>query len=561
MNLPRILVIDDQYVLDKAERQTFIDHADVIDTEQRAGVPDSVLAEAAFCSGQRRDGEVIRNDYEVIRGAVADETENGIKWALVLLDVRFDSGRIDEIGLPKGQAEDDHFGEDIRRQLARDFPDLPVVMLSSKKQQELRDRDTPYLSKSGLTPREFALCLLRYGRLSVDQRRSLLGLQTDIAAYSPHTLKVFREALAIADSAMPVLILGETGTGKDVLARYIHESSSRNDKPFVAVNVAAIPSELVESELFGHEKGAFTGANQERPGRFLQASGGTLFLDEIGDMPLATQAKVMRVLQNGEVLPVGGKKTLLVDVRVITATSRDLAAMQKTGAFREDLTRRISSATLIIPPLSERKEDVAPLARMFLEKYSRQSGKEGITFAEESIAELKNHPYEGNVGELENIVQWLVSRKGNHSVISLRDVKEALAGSFVSSSAASRQKSDTPPFNSSKAEGLARFIEVIESFPVAKDDPLLHGGKPKIERAIHILLQRMAGAALERFRDPRNGNLNRQAAMQWLTGDQTLKGKGPGRVINEILDRRADTPIKEKDLLCLIEDYQDKKQA
>ena len=557
MNLPSILVIDDQYVLDKVERQTFIDRASVIDMDQRASIHDSALAEAVFCSGQRHKGEVISNDYEVIRGAVADKTENSSKWALVLLDVRFDSGRIDKGGLPKGQPEDNHFGEDVRKRLSLDFPDLPVVMLSGKRQQELRDRDTPYLSKTGLTPREFALCLLRYGRLSVEQKRALLGLQTDIAAYSPHILEVFREALAIADSAMPVLILGETGTGKEVLARYIHESSSRNDKPFVAVNVAAIPSELVEAELFGHEKGAFTGADQKRPGRFLQAGGGTLFLDEIGDMPVATQAKVLRVLQDGELLPVGSKKTLSVDVRIITATSRDLAAMQKTGAFREDLTRRISSATLIIPPLSERMEDIAPLARMFLEKYSRQSGKEGITFAEESTVALKNHPYEGNVGELENIVQWLVSRKGNHSVISASDVQEALAGSFVSSAACPREKRDTPLFNSSKAEGLARLIEMIESFPVAKEDPLLHGGKPKIEKVIHILLQRMAGAALERFRDPRNGNLNRQAAMQFLTGDETLKGKGPGRIINEIMKRKAEHHITDEDLLRLIKTWKE----
>ncbi|MCK5244427.1 MAG: sigma-54-dependent Fis family transcriptional regulator [Desulfobacterales bacterium] len=557
MNLPSVLVIDDQYVLDQAERQTFIDHASVIDTEQCDGIHDSALAEAVFCSGQRRDGDVITNDYEVIHTAVAGETGNGSDWALVLLDVRFDSGQVDEVGLPKGQPEDDHFGEGVRKRLALDFPDLLLVMLSGKKQQELRDLDTPYLSKTGLTPREFALCLLCYGRLSVDQRRALLGLHDNIATYSPHTLEVFREALAIADSAMPVLIMGETGTGKEVLARYIHESSSRNDKPFVAVNVAAIPSELVESELFGHEKGAFTDAKQERPGRFLQASDGTLFLDEIGDMPVATQAKVLRVLQNGEVLPVGGKNTLSVDVRVIAATSRDLAAMQKAGAFREDLTRRISSATLIIPPLSERTEDIAPIARMFLEKYSRQSGKEGITFAEEAIAALKNHPYQGNVGELENIVQWLVSRKGTHSVISARDVKEALAGSFVSSAAATREKNDTPPFNSSEAEGLAWLIEMIESFPVAKDDPLLHGGKPKIEKAIHVLLQRMAGAALERFRDARNGNLNRQAAMQFLTGDETLKGKGPGRVINEIMKRKAEHRITEEDLLRLMEKWKE----
>lgn len=555
MKLPRVLVVDDQYSRDDAERLVFVQKAGLLDIQVENSNLCGKTAEALFCSGQQITHYAVHNDYQTIRFALAGHDAASGDWALVLLDVRFDSGHLGPGGLPDGQAGDDHFGEDVQKQLTRDFPDLPVVMLSSKKQQELRDRDTPYLSKTGLTPREFALCLLCYGRLSVDQKRVLLGLQTDIAAYSPHTLEVFREALAIADSAMSVLILGETGTGKEVLARYIHESSSRNDKPFVAVNVAAIPSDLVESELFGHQKGAFTSANQERPGRFLQASGGTLFLDEIGDMPIATQAKVLRVLQNGEVLPVGGKSTLSVDVRVIAATSRDLAAMQKTGAFREDLTRRISSATLIIPRLSERMEDIAPLARMFLEKYSRQSGKKGITFAEESIAAFKNHPYEGNVGELENIVQWLVSRKGTHSVISARDVKEALAGSFVSSAASRPEKDDTPHIDLDAPEELAQLIAMIESFPVKTDDPSLHGGKPKIERAIHSLLQRMAGASLERFRDPRNGNLNRQAAMQFLTGDETLKGKGPGRVINEILKRKAEHRITEEDLLGLMEKW------
>ena len=553
MTLPQVLVIDDQYAWDMSLRRNFIENSSLSEGDRQEELPVPPLAAAHFCAGQRREENKLVNDYQVVKEIIKTESAENRELSLVLLDVRFDSGLIsDSDGRPAGRPGDDTFGEDIRKRLANDFSNLPVVMLSSKKQHELHDYQTPYLSKTGLTPKKIASCLLRYGRLTIEQQRTLLHLPDTVVAESSILLSVFKEAFTCADNDLAVLILGETGTGKEVLARYIHSISSRADKPFVPINVAAIPDELVEAELFGHEKGAFTGADKKREGRFVQADGGTLFLDEIGDMPLSLQVKMLRVLQDGEVLPVGGLGYHKIDIRIIAATSRDLAGMLRTGSFREDLIRRISGFTLTIPPLRNRRGDILPLTKAFLDIYSKENDKMGLSLAEGTHAILERHPFVGNVGELQHIVQWLVSHKGNDSVISMNDIQEALEGSFVSSSSIEISLKEAVVDKDVKG-GMDKLIQIIESYAVRLDDPLLQGSKPQIENAVRILLQRMAGAALERFRDPRKGLLNRQAAMQWLTGDDTLKGKGPGRVINEILGRKADTGIHEDDLQGLVD--------
>ena len=551
MTLPHILVIDDQYPNDTGARQTFLKSTSLFDIEQGENGTSNPLATATFCSGQRRTAKEIVNDYETIRRAVKEGPADGGTWALVLLDVCFDSGPLDAFGLPDPQPGDDTFGEEVRRRLAADFPGLPVVMLTSKKESELSDRSSPYLSKTGLTPHEIAVCLLHYGRLTPEQQRRLLALPDGVVARDPASFAVFREAFRVAGSDASVLILGETGTGKEVLARYIHQRSHRAGGPFVPVNVAAVPAELVESILFGHERGAFTGADRKQEGLFVKADGGTLFLDEIGDMPAALQTKVLRALHDGEVLPVGAAEPVRVDVRVVSATSRDLAAMQQEGRFREDLVRRISDETLVLSPLRERRGEIVPLAGYFLEQGMREAGKQGMELADDAGEILRRHPFAGNVAELRQVVRSLVSRKSNNSIITADDVQQALAASFVSTGAplSSPPATATGTVAVAQATGtLDRLVELLESWPVSPDDPFLEGGKPRLEDAVRRLRRRMAGAALERFRDPRNGRLNRQAAMQWLTGDSSLKGKGPGRVINEILGRRADAPIREDDL-------------
>src|SRR5690606_15087222 len=222
---------------------------------------------------------------------------------------------------------------------------------------------------------------------------------------SPAVLEVFKTIGRVAPRDVAVLITGESGTGKERVARAIHQASPRAGGAFVAVNAAAIPRDLLESELFGHEKGAFTGAIEARPGRFREASGGTLFLDEIGDMPLELQAKLLRVLQSGEVTSVGGKRAEKVDVRIVAATHRDLDAMVREGRFREDLLYRLRVVPIAIPPLRERPEDIPVLAEHFVARYAAELGTEARWLSEDTIDHLCSYDWPGNVRELENAIK------------------------------------------------------------------------------------------------------------------------------------------------------------
>ncbi len=218
-------------------------------------------------------------------------------------------------------------------------------------------------------------------------------------------LEIFKTIGKVAPRNVPVLITGESGTGKELVAHAIHAASPRAEKPFVAVNAAAIPRELLESELFGHERGAFTGATSSRAGRFREASGGTLFLDEIGDMAVDLQAKLLRVLQSGEVTPVGGRDTEIVDVRIIAATHHDLDEDVRQGQFREDLLYRLRVVPMSIPPLRDRVEDIRTLAIHFVERYARELAEAPVSLPEQSIERLEAHSWPGNVRELENAIK------------------------------------------------------------------------------------------------------------------------------------------------------------
>jgi sigma-54-specific transcriptional regulator len=212
----------------------------------------------------------------------------------------------------------------------------------------------------------------------------------------------------IAPSDSTILIIGETGTGKELVAREVHKRSNRADRPFVAINCAALPEHIVESELFGHEKGAFTGAQAQKRGWFETASGGTLFLDEVGDLPLAMQVKLLRVLQEREISRIGSRVPIPIDVRFIAATNVKLEAAVQSGRFREDLYYRLNVARLMLPPLRERQGDILPLAEHFLAQYSVQLGVARPHFSGAARQALRGHPWPGNIRELENVVQHAV---------------------------------------------------------------------------------------------------------------------------------------------------------
>ena len=267
----------------------------------------------------------------------------------------------------------------------------------------------------------------------IEQNKALKKQLEDIRAKgqmigaSPAFRRMLTLIEQIADSSATILIQGESGAGKELVARTIHERSGRRAGPFVAVNCAALPETLLESELFGYEKGAFTGAAGRKEGRFELANGGTLFLDEVADLSLVTQPKILRVLQEGEFERLGGTRTLQVDVRIVTATNQDLAEMVKEKRFREDLYYRLNVITVRVPPLRERHEDIRVLAQHYLRVYSAKNGRKLDGFSNEALERLESYAWPGNVRELENLIERtvLLARKDR---IDAEDLPEEVAG-------------------------------------------------------------------------------------------------------------------------------------
>jgi DNA-binding NtrC family response regulator len=300
----------------------------------------------------------------------------------------------------------------------------PIVLISGQANIEMAVRATKlgaldFLEKPLTTDKLLVTVenALRLSRLEDENRelRQRLG-KHEVIGSGAAMARLLAQIERVAASETRVCILGETGTGKELVARAIHEKSPRRENAFVTLNCAAVPAELIESELFGHEKGAFTGAAAKHAGKFEQADGGTLFLDEIGDMPVAMQAKLLRVLEEGEVERVGGDKPIRVNVRVLVATHRNLEELVKQNAFRRDLFHRVYVFPLALPPLRERPEDFAELVQHFARQVAAQNGWKEKTFAEDAIAELRRYGWPGNVRELRNVVERLVLLAGEGAV-------------------------------------------------------------------------------------------------------------------------------------------------
>jgi len=308
-------------------------------------------------------------------------------------------------------------GLSVLRQIKERWPSIPVVMISGHGSIELAVRaikmgaydfiEKPLsLDKIVVTVQN----ALSYARLEEEnlRLRKQVQPQEEITGNSPAIRRLKEQIRIIAPTSSWVLIYGENGTGKEVVARSIYRQSKRAHAPFVEVNCAAIPEELIESELFGHEKGAFTGATQMRRGKFDLADGGTLFLDEIGDMSLATQAKILRILQEQKFQRVGGNRTIQVDVRVIAATNKDLEEEIRAGRFREDLYHRINVIPVEVPPLRDRKEDIPLLVQEFVEEFSQRHGHPKRRFSSEVLDAFQRYHWPGNVRELKNMVERLL---------------------------------------------------------------------------------------------------------------------------------------------------------
>ncbi len=354
---------------------------------------------------------------------VSQAADGEIAWGLIASN-QYDAILCD-IKMPKMD------GLELLDKVTEAGMDVPVIMISAHGTIETAVDATkkgaydfiqkpPDLNRLLLTVRN----ALDKSTLQTETKRlkKKINKKFDIIGASEVITEIKQTIEKVAPTDARVLITGENGTGKELVARWMHDKSSRAGGPMVEVNCAAIPSELIESELFGHEKGSFTSAHKQRSGKFEQASGGTLFLDEIGDMSLSAQAKVLRALQESQVTRVGGDKKIKVDVRVLAATNKDLKHEIEKGNFREDLYHRLSVMIIQVPPLRDRKEDIPMLVQHFLQQVSNEYGTSPKTISEEAVIQLKSYSWTGNIRELRNIVERLIIMSNDE--ISELDVKK-----------------------------------------------------------------------------------------------------------------------------------------
>ncbi len=332
-------------------------------------------------------------------------------------------------------------GLDLLKQAKERFPALPVIIMTA-----YSDLDSAVAAFQGgafeYLPKPFDVDqALELIRRAIDESMhhvgavNEIGMVPEILGKAPAMQEVFRAIGRLSQSSATVMITGESGSGKELVARALHRHSPRSDKPFIAINTAAIPKDLLESELFGHERGAFTGAATQRRGRFEQAEGGTLFLDEIGDMPAELQTRLLRVLSDGNFYRVGGHSPIKANVRIIAATHQNLEARVKEGLFREDLFHRLNVIRVRLPSLRERREDIPILARHFLQKSAQELGVEAKRISDAALRHLAALDFPGNVRQLENVCHWLTVMAPGQ-LVDVADLPAELRDSPVSSGGA-----------------------------------------------------------------------------------------------------------------------------
>ncbi|AKQ42306.1 chemotaxis protein CheY [Aurantiacibacter atlanticus] len=383
-------------------------------------------------------------------------------------------------------------GIDTLTQVRSAFPEMPIIILSAQ-----NTLDTAVRATDGgafeYFPKPFDLDeVVRAARQAAETRRSA-ALDSDeqqtglpLIGRSQPMQDVYRLITRVLNNNLTVLVLGESGTGKELVAEAIHDLGNRKSGPFVPVNTAAIPRELIESELFGHEKGAFTGATARNIGKFEEANGGTLFLDEIGDMPAEAQTRLLRALQSGRIRRVGGNEEIDVDVRIVAATNRDLVPLISSGAFREDLYYRLNVVPIKLPPLRERRDDVEALARHFLQK-AAQDGLPRRTLSKDAARLLEQQSWRGNVRELQNLVYRAALLARNDTIDA-----ETIVGVLDDSA------SDSEPFHGAGQGNIAGIVAQWLETHSFRDGELYHAALGELEKPVfRYALERTAGNQLK----------------------------------------------------------------
>jgi two-component system nitrogen regulation response regulator GlnG len=452
-------------------------------------------------TGARMTRVLLVDDDDAIRTVVAHALRRAgheVRTAASLAELRRElAGHAPDVLLTDVVLPDGDGIENVAQVLAA-HPDLPVIVLSARNTLTTAVRATEAGAYDYL-PKPFDLDTLTRTVAAALARRSGAGEaqppdedpSLPLIGRSPAMQDVYRVIARVVSNDLTVLVSGESGTGKELVARAIHDLGQRRAAPFVPINMAAIPRELIEAELFGHERGAFTGAAQRNAGRFEQAAGGTLFLDEIGDMPIEAQTRLLRVLQSGEFTTVGGARTIRADVRIVAATNRDLQQAVAGGQFREDLYYRLNVVPIALPALRERRGDVAELARHFLDRAAAQ-GLPRKTLDAAAIAVLEAHDWPGNVRELENLMRRLAALS--------RD--DRIGAAEVQATIGSAAASEAAPDPGIEAAVRAMIERLARQEPRALDDGSLYARIiGEVERPlIEAMLARHGGNQLRAAR-------------------------------------------------------------
>jgi DNA-binding NtrC family response regulator len=559
---PRVLVIDDFFGRQvvggmNRDRMVLCEKFGLRDVSPVGAVETPLLeascADAVFLRGQvpdpARTGDSVRNDLDSsVRAAIEGWTDvEGRRrpWTMVVLDLMFYTGLVtpesDRLGsgMPQGTPSDDrpdtYFGLEILRGIRQLDPDLPVLILSSKNREDV-SRTFSELGASGFLERDAADAAERFHR---HLARHGLNPAPALIGASRALLVQLRRARLLAEGGGSVLIRGEPGTGKELLARFLHESSPRCRGPFESRSLANIPRDLAESELFGHVKGAFTGAVANRLGAFEAASGGTLFLDEVGDASPELQAKLLRVLETGMIQRVGGEEQFPVDVRILSATNVDIEGRALRGeGFRSDLLARLRQAgTITMPPLRDRKEDIPDLAEHFVRIAEASHGSAmKRDLLPESFKVLMKQSWPGNVRELRNCISQAVYRHPDVEFLAPMHIEEALA--------ADNAVAGSNPIGGAGLAApdvsLATLIEAVSAFAAREGDPLeCDGALPEVQLAWTRLVARLVVSSIRRTKRPTvdhpGGDVLIHPAMKLLSGNAQLTATQAADLVKRLL--------------------------
>lgn len=545
MTLPKVLVIDDQFGRLIDSRRNLCISFGLVDITGGDPTPEEIrkpVAEAVFCSSQRIVKDYITNDI----GIALDAVRNGWPWALVLLDIRFGSGKIGKDGDPEGLPGDMEYGLGILESIKKHFPEMPVVMLSAREREEIieecrrkgaedfiqrvsaaGDEKSP---RENLSEKLFQHGLLPDTRVLKDDKKKIVGTSLPI-------LLALRLARRAATGKGNTLLLGETGTGKELLAQYIHDLSTNADGPFVGYHPGGRAETLQEDELFGHVKGAFTGANADREGVFERAKGGTLFIDEVGDISEGIQLNLLRPLESRIISRQGGNKDIQLDLQVVLATNKNLEEYAGTGKFKSDLLNRINAYPITIPPLRDRKGDIPLIAERLLELLCKEHGvRWPRRIVPEAMDLLRMHEWPDNVRELRNVLERAVLNNKDSELVVPTDLMLETGQSYVNGTAADTIKpSQQPPAVSGP---IHEIIESLETFEFPKNYAELAGKLPLLQEAFARLLTNYLQATLSETRkktpDNIEGELNLTAAGSCMMGKQ-LKPSKAADVIKKLL--------------------------